>query len=157
MNANSYQKGSWVLHMLRRQLGDSVFHQSIRKYYATYAGKNAETKDLQKIFETVSGKELSQFFKQWLFTPENPSLAMTWKYDSNKKKVHLHIKQLQATDFNFPLTISWISQSGAEKNNTIFIEKKESDFVFSMLAKPKILIADPFTSLLFEGKVTEIK
>ena len=157
LNANSYQKGSWVLHMLRRQLGDSVFHQSIRKYYATYAGKNAETKDLQKIFETVSGKELSQFFKQWLFTPENPSLAMTWKYDSNKKKVHLHIKQLQATDFNFPLTISWISQSGAEKNNTIFIEKKESDFVFSMPAKPKILIADPFTSLLFEGKVTEIK
>ncbi|HEV7783256.1 MAG TPA: M1 family metallopeptidase, partial [Chitinophagaceae bacterium] len=30
LNANSYQKGSWVLHMLRRELGDSVFHKAIR-------------------------------------------------------------------------------------------------------------------------------
>ncbi len=157
LNANSYQKGSWVLHMLRRQLGDSIFHQSIRQYYATYAGKNAETKDLQRIFETVSGKELSYFFKQWLFTPENPSLDMTWKYDSNKKEVHLHIKQLQANNFHFPLTIALISQLGAGTNNNILVDKKESDFVFPFPEKPKYLIADPFTSLLFEGKMTELK
>ena len=157
LNANSYQKGSWVLHMLRRQLGDSIFHQSIRQYYATYAGKNAETKDLQKIFEIVSGKELGQFFKQWLFTPENLSLDITWKYDSAKKEVRLHIKQLQAANFHFPLTIGLVSQPGTGKNNTIFINKKESDFVFSYPEKPKLLIADPFTSLLFERKVTEIK
>ena len=157
LNANSYQKGSWVLHMLRRQLGDSIFHQSIRQYYATFAGKNAETKDLQKIFETVSGKKLSQFFKQWLFTPENPSLDITWKFDSNKKEIHLHIKQLQVNNFQFPLTISWISQSGAVTNNTVSIEKKESDFVFPLSEKPKNMIADPFTSLLIERKVNELK
>ena len=157
LNANSYQKGSWVLHMLRRQLGDSIFHQCIRQYYATYAGKNAETKDFQKIFETVSGKELSQFFRQWLFTPENPSLDITWKYDSTKKEIRLHIKQLQATNFQFPLTIALVSQSGSATDNTIIINKKDSDFVFSFPEKPKKLIMDPSTSLLFERKLTELK
>jgi aminopeptidase N len=157
LNANSYQKGSWVLHMLRRQLGDSVFQKSIRQYYATYAGKNAETKDLQKVFETVSGKDLKQFFKQWLYTPENPSLDFTWKYDAAKKEVHLHLKQQQSAIFQLPLTISLISQSGAGTNHNILVDKKENDFVFSFSERPKMVVADPYTSLLFEGKVTELK
>jgi aminopeptidase N len=157
LNANSYQKGSWVLHMLRRQLGDSIFHQSIRQYYATYAGKNAETKDLQKIFETVSGKDLNQFFKQWLYTPENLSLDFTWKYDATKKEVHLHLKQLQSTTFHFPLAISVISQSGAGTRNKIAVNKKEHDFTFSFPERPRSLTVDDFVSLLFEGKVTELK
>src|SRR5690606_37591424 len=58
LNANSYEKGGWVLHMLRRQLGDSIFWKGIRQYYHDYAGKNADTRDVQKIFEDVSGKKL---------------------------------------------------------------------------------------------------
>jgi len=157
LNANSYQKGSWVLHMLRRQLGDSVFQQGIRKYYASYAGKNADTKDLQKIFEQVSGKDLEQFFQQWLYRPENPSLDMTWKYDPLKKEVKLHLKQLQSATFQFPLMISLIANSGAGTNNRIMVDKKEVDVTFSFPEKPKQLAADPFTSLLFEGKITELK
>jgi aminopeptidase N len=157
LNTNSYQKGSWVLHMLRRQLGDSVFQQAIRKYYATYAGKNADTKDLQKIFEQVSGKDLEQFFQQWLYRPENPSLDMTWKYDPAKKEVSLHIRQLQSSVFQFPLTISLISASGAVTRQNIIISKKESDHTFSFPEKPKHLTADDVVSVLFEGKITELK
>jgi aminopeptidase N len=91
LNPNSYQKGSWVLHMLRRQLGDSVFHKSIREYYATFAGKNADTKDLQKVFENVSGKKLEQFFKQWLYTPQNLQLDITWKYNKTEKNIAVTI------------------------------------------------------------------
>ena len=69
LNANSYQKGGWVLHMLRRQLGDSVFWKSIREYYATYAGKNADTQDLQEIFEKVPVKNWMNFFTNGLYTP----------------------------------------------------------------------------------------
>ena len=157
LNANSYQKGGWVLHMLRRQLGDSVFHKAIREYYATYAGKNAETKDLQTIFETVSGKDLGQFFKQWLFTPENPVLDITWKYDTKKKEVHLHIKQLQQAVFNLPLTISLDGKAGTNSSKNIVVDKKEADFTFAVAAKPTQLITDPLISLLFERKITELQ
>jgi len=53
LNTNSYQKGGWVLHMLRRKLGDSLFWKGIQTYYATYNGGNASTSDLQKIFEEI--------------------------------------------------------------------------------------------------------
>lgn len=157
LNANSYQKGGWILHMLRRQLGDSIFHKSIKEYYSAYAGKNAETKDLQKVFESVSGKNLEQFFKQWLFTPENPSLDITWKYDLKKKEVKMQVKQLQANNFVFPFEVSFIAKSGISTNKKLVIDKKESDFVFPFAEKPKYVVADPFTSLLFEGKITELQ
>ncbi|MEO7983299.1 MAG: M1 family aminopeptidase [Bacteroidota bacterium] len=157
LNANSYQKGSWVLHMLRRQLGDSVFHQGIRLYYTTYAGKNADSKDFQQVFERVSGKDLAQFFQQWLYTPENPSLDMTWKYDVAKKELSLHVKQLQSTNFQFPLNISMIAASGARTSNRIEINKKEADYHFSFPEKPTHLTADDFVSVLFEAKITELK
>src|SRR5260221_14120135 len=83
LNVNNYQKGGWILHMLRRQLGDTIFWQSIRDYYTTYAGKNADTHDLQTIFEKHSGQNLDVFFRQWLYTAGQPSLNITWKMDAN--------------------------------------------------------------------------
>lgn len=62
LNPNTYQKGGWVLHMLRMELGDSIFHQAIRQYYVRYAGHTAGTEDLQEVFESVSGQNLHQFF-----------------------------------------------------------------------------------------------
>src|SRR4030095_5591627 len=78
LNPNSYQKGGWILHMLRRQLGDSVFHKIIRSYYAAYAGKNADTRDFQMICEKISGKDLDSFFDQWLYTPGIPKIEVKW-------------------------------------------------------------------------------
>ena len=162
LNANSYQKGSWVLHMLRRQLGDSVFHKSIREYYATYAGKNADTKDLQKIFEKNSGKDLEQFFKQWLYTPANPELNITWKYLAAEKRISITVEQVQSSEpFVFPLEIEMKMPAGigltGKKNQSqqLIISKKMETFTYSVKAKPVIFLPDPSTSLLFSVNVKE--
>lgn len=157
LNANSYQKGSWVLHMLRRQLGDPVFHQCIREYYRLYAGRNADSRDFQEVAETVSGKKLETFFNQWLYRPENPSLSLHWKYDPDRKKVTGTIRQLQAGSFTFPLQLAFISPSGAITLYTQQVTQRETGFSFSMGEKPAQLLADPFTDLLAEMKVTELK
>ncbi len=156
LNANSYQKGGWILHMLRRELGDSVFKKAVRQYYASYAGSNAETADLQKVFEKVSGRELDRFFKQWLFTPENPSLAISWKYDAKKKQALIDIKQLQNVEFRFPLEIAFIAK-GKTVIQKFMVDRKIKSFVVSLAEKPSSVIADPKTSLLFEGVVNELK
>jgi aminopeptidase N len=157
LNANSYQKGGWILHMLRRELGDSVFKKAVRQYYASYAGSNAETRDLQKVFEKVSGKELDRFFKQWLFTPENPSLAINWKYDPKKKQAFIDIKQLQKTEFRFPIELAFISAKGKTVIQKLMVDSKIKSYTVSLTEKPSSVIADPKTSLLFEGVVNELK
>jgi aminopeptidase N len=166
LNINSYQKGSWVLHMLRRQLGDSVFQKSIRKYYETYAGKNADTRDLQKVFESVSGKSLEQFFTQWLYTADNLRLDISWKYNKTENNIAITIKQLQPSgNFEFPLEIL-IQESMTSmpkkmirtisKNSETFLFPLESN-LFPVQSKPIRFEVDPNVSLLFEGTVKEIK
>jgi aminopeptidase N len=157
LNANSYQKGGWVLHMLRSQLGDTIFWRSIREYYAQYAGKTATSEDLQKVFETVSGKNLNSFFKQWLYTPGQPDLDINWKYDQSKKVFSLTVIQKQSKLFEFPLEIQII---GGPEDGTITksiqIKDKQTSFTLPLTSKPQRVQADPQVKLLFDGKLTEL-
>jgi aminopeptidase N len=153
LNTNSYQKGGWILHMLRRQLGDAIFWESIRTYYATYAGKTADTDDLRKVFEKVSGKNLETFFKQWCYTVGIPKLKVEWKYVAATKKLEVTVEQLQENVFEFPLNIS--TQSGG---NTILIETldvKQRKQTFSFQSGEKVLQLDPGAYLLFSGTLKQ--
>ncbi|HPG10308.1 MAG TPA: M1 family aminopeptidase [Chitinophagaceae bacterium] len=159
LNANSYQKGGWVLHMLRRQLGDEIFWKSIQTYYAEYGGKTADSDDLRKVFEKISGKDLQQFFKQWLFTPANLSLDISWKYNADKNEVAVTVNQIQQPgDFQFPLEILiQESAAGMPKRTIKEVKKNIETFIFSVKKKPARIEIDPMVSLLFEGNISEAK
>jgi aminopeptidase N len=156
LNVNSYQKGGWVLHMLRRQLGDSVFHKIIRGYYAAYAGKNADTRDFEKICEKESGKDLKTFFDQWLYTQGLPKLNVQWKYDVKSKNVLLTVTQLQKDIFQFPLDIKLQTASGKTQWETVSVTKQSQPFSIAVKDKPVQVFLDPKTSLLFEGSVSPV-
>lgn len=151
LNANSYQKGGWVLHMLRRQLGDSTFWKGIQTYYNRFAGKNAVTGNLCKVMEEVSGKSLQPFFKQWLFTVGHPKLNVTWKYNAAKKAIDITVIQQQEPLFQFPLTI----QIDGNLTKNIDIKTRETRISIPATKKPSSLKLDPEVNLLFEGKIIE--
>ncbi len=156
LNRNSYEKGGWVLHMLRRKLGDSLFWKGLRNYYADFAGINALTSDLQKVMEEVSGLNLNQFFKQWLYTAGHPVLDIKWTYNNKKKSLALHITQQQKQLFSFPLEFSFsISESKSIDKRAFEIQDKETNIEIPMPAKPTQVIADPDTNLLFQGSMKE--
>ncbi len=155
LNANSYQKGGWVLHILRSELGDSVFWTSIRKYYARYGGGIAGTEDLQKVFEEVSGNKLSTFFKQWVYLPGQPELDILWNYNDQSKEVTIRINQKQSGDFVFPLTIS-LSNSGRKSTlQKLYIDNKAKIFTIKVSEKPTSIIVDPDTELLASYTIKE--
>lgn len=74
LTPNNYQKGAWVLHMLRRELGDPAFFAGIREYYAALRDGSAWTADLERILEEGSGRDLGWFFAQWLGRTGQPVL-----------------------------------------------------------------------------------
>jgi aminopeptidase N len=152
LNANSYQKGGWVLHMLRQQLGDSAFHRGIRTYYARYAGKNASTDDLRKVLEEISKKDLKQFFKQWLYTAGHPVLEVSWKYDEGKKMIAVTITQKQGQVFQFPLEIS-LNTGAKKQNKTVQVRDRETTINIASTIAPQQVTLDPETKLLFEGNI----
>src|SRR6185312_10401141 len=151
LNANSYQKGGWVLHMLRRKLGDSLFWKGIRTYYKTYGGSNANTDDLEKIFEQVSHQNLKSFFNQWLYTPGQPILHIDWKYDKTKKSVSLKIEQTQTPLFEFPLQIGFVN-GNKTVIKTFDIKDNITKKVVLLDSPPEKIIVDPNVDLLFSSQ-----
>jgi aminopeptidase N len=153
LNANSYQKGGWVLHMLRHQLGDSIFWKGIQTYYNRFAGKNAVTGDLCKVMEEVSGSNLKPFFHQWLFTAGHPKLDITWVYNAAKKAVDITVIQQQEPLYQFPLEV----QLDGSVTKNIDITNRETRVSIPYTRKPATVTFDPRVNLLFEGHITEKK
>jgi aminopeptidase N len=94
LNANTYQKGSWVLHMLRKEIGDQSFWAGIQAYYKQFQNGTALTSDLQHTMEAAAGKKLDPFFNQWIYNQGHPMIDGSWKYDEASKTVQLTIRQI---------------------------------------------------------------
>ena len=82
-----YQKGAWVLHMLRNlfldldTMKDDGFAPMMREFYATYAGKQATTSDFERMVEKYSGRDMSWFFRQWVYGTEIPRYRFAWRVE----------------------------------------------------------------------------
>jgi aminopeptidase N len=151
LNDNSYQKGAWVLHMLRRKTGDSLFWKAIRLYYKTYAAGNASTADLRKVFEEVSHQNLETFFRQWLYEPGQPELKINWNYNQLHKEVELNITQTQDNLFKFPLAVRFSDEKNTV-TETIEVKEKETQKKIPLNFVPTQTILDPNVDLLFQLK-----
>jgi aminopeptidase N len=149
LNANSYQKGSWILHMLRRELGDSLFHTGVRRYYDQYKGGNAETRDLQAVFEKLSGKSLETFFRQWLFRGVNPQLAISWKKDPMMDGLIITIDQVQkGLPFEMALEMELHYEGNIKEVRRFDLSKATHSFLITGKGKLLNVIPDPNTSIL---------
>lgn len=145
LNANSYQKGGWVLHMLCNEVGDSVFRKIIQTYYQQYKGGNADTRDFQGVAEKISGKNLKWFFDQWLYRPGIPQLLI--ERDIGKDEVKLRITQ-QGVKFDFPLEIGIVRTDGSSLKETIPVNSQMIEYKIKV-PDIKTVIIDPDTKLLY--------
>ncbi len=148
LSTNTYQKGGWVLNMLRHQLGNEVFWRGIQSYYKKYQNSNAMTSDFQKSMEEVSGQDLSGFFEQWIFTKGYPELQWDWNYANGKLSITIH-QQQEHHSFDFPLEIGIIT--GNETTiETLQVTKTKEEFIVPVSKRPETIELDPNLWLLFE-------
>jgi aminopeptidase N len=67
-----YDRGAMTLQALRERVGSKVFFRILRRWIRQNALASVTTKDFVALSERVSGKELSRFFRVWLYRPEKP-------------------------------------------------------------------------------------
>ncbi|MFA5405137.1 MAG: M1 family metallopeptidase, partial [Ignavibacteria bacterium] len=165
-NSTVYQKGAWCLHMLRGSLGDSTFFDIMRKYYDTYKYKNASTKDFKSLCEKLSGKDLTDFFDQWIYKGKGrPEYEYSYKIDNfmgdkNDSIFTLRLNVLQKqTDldvYKMPVRITVVTESG-EQEFTVFNFKKKQQFEQPVKGKIKDVILDKDNWILKEVKKVPYK
>lgn len=147
LNANSYDKGAWVLHMLRKKLGDEMFWKGIKTYYEKFKFSNASTNDFKNVMADVSEKNLDTFFTQWLQNAGHPILKTSWLYYQNK--LRLLVDQTQENAFNFPLDVEVIYTDGSSEIKTVEISKIAIPYEIDTKGEVKAVKFDPNTWLLF--------
>ncbi|MDF1516473.1 MAG: M1 family metallopeptidase [Lutibacter sp.] len=148
LNANSYEKGAWVLHMLRKKLGDETFWTGIKTYYEKFKLNNATTNDFKNVMAEVSSQNLDVFFSQWLQKAGHPVLKTSWLYYQNK--LRLLIDQTQKNAFNFPLDVEIIYTDGTSEIKTIEVAEIAIPYEIETKGEVKEVKFDPNTWLLFE-------
>ena len=143
-SSQTYQKGSWILHMLRGFLGNEVFWEGIKVYYNKYRDLNATTSDFKNIMEDVSNKDLNLFFDQWLYNPGIFKLKGNWKYN-NKNQIIINIKQIQNDNslFKMPIEVGIIYNDNVDHLEIIEVSKKSNSFIINVKKEPKNVILDP--------------
>jgi aminopeptidase N len=147
LNANSYQKGGWVLHMLRQELGNEKFQQVIRAYYEAYKGRNADTRDFVAVVNRVGGRDLTWFFDQWLYLPGMPSLEFVEKI--KKDSVRITIRQTQSNLYKIPIEVGLLSGDDQMNVFRINLSKAETIVVLPTGGKKVEILYDPDVNLLF--------
>ncbi len=152
---NVYQKGSWVLHMLRHRVGDQAFWAGIREYYRRYRDGNALTADLRRVFEEVSGQDLEVFFGQWIFQPGHPIFAGEWSYDEDRREVVIDLQQVQSTGLVFVTELEIGIRDDAGMRVVIAeIDAAEQSLRFPATKEPEEVQIDPRVWLLMESRIT---
>jgi aminopeptidase N len=154
LNPNSYQKGSWVLHMLRSELGDKAFFSGIRSYYAAHKNSTATSEDLRAALETASGKDLKQFFASWVYGPGHPIYEVSWRYLPKEMMLQLTLKQTQPEEYfpnSVPITIPINLQAGSAQSKVVLHPQgKVTVQDVHLTQQPGTILIDPENTILKE-------
>jgi aminopeptidase N len=155
LNPNNYEKGAWVLHMLRANLGDAAFFQGIRAYYNSHAQSNASTEDLRRAFEKASGRDLRPFFARWVYDSGHPQYELEWQWSGNKQ-LRVVLRQVQTGNaFLDPVQVT-VSTAGGKRDVVLRPTGKQFTQTIPLNSKPLSIDVDPRNVLLDEATVKGI-
>ena len=128
----SYNKGSYLLYMLRWKLGDAAFFNGLRQYIndSKLAYGFAKTDDLKRNLEQVSGQNLTEFFKDWFKGQGYPTYNVQW---TQVGRDYVNIKMNQTTShtsvdfFELPVALKF---KNATQEKTIVVDNKTNGETF---------------------------
>ncbi len=142
-----YEKGAWILHMLRQVLGTATWQEGVRVYGARHRFGTATTPDLIAAFQDVSGVELNWFFDQWVYQAGYPEFRYThggYPAAEGGYTMTLALRQVQqnAPIFRMPLDVGVTTAAGTEVHR-VEVSGEYSSFEIELDGPPADVVIDP--------------
>jgi aminopeptidase N len=148
LNRLVYDKAGWVLHMLRAEVGVESFWRGVREYYQRYRDRNASTDEFRQVMEQVSGRDLRQFFLQWLTRAGNPHIVVTSHYDARRRVVDVTLRQEQSGEpYVLPVDLEVVTRKGTRRQRVV-LDAASAAVSVPVDGEPTAIIIDPDTWLL---------
>jgi aminopeptidase N len=162
-----YDKGAWVLHMLRRVMGDTLFFFATKSYLndLQFNYRAATTEDFQGVMEQYYGESLGWFFQQWIYGMGYPTFQYGWTYqeEGDQYVIDLTIRQTQKSYqaeevFTMPLDIMIMTIPGPVRDTVrVWNDQRVQSYQFRTDKKPGSVILDPDNWVLQQNeRITNI-
>ncbi|HWK65476.1 MAG TPA: aminopeptidase N [Rhizobiaceae bacterium] len=155
--ATVYEKGSEVVRMIRTILGAELFRRGMDLYFERHDGEAATVEDFLKVFEDVSGIDLSQF-ALWYHQAGTPNLAVSTSHDARNGVFLVEIEQSvpptpaesRKRPMHIPLAFGLVGKNGVNlaytgvegatvDNGVIHLQKRRHKIRFSGVVDRPIL------------------
>lgn len=137
----SYHKASWVFHMLRGIMGDSLFFDTMRAYMSdgSLAYNSATTQEFQALCEAETGLDLDDFFQQWIYGEYYPTYEFDWSATDaggGMWDIALGIDQVQTWQyFHMPIQIT-VTTAAGDTTLTVDNDGAHQDYVLTVSGEP---------------------
>jgi aminopeptidase N len=154
-----YDKGAWILHMLRSRIGDEHWWAGIQEYYRKYMNSHASTADFRVEMESACGCDLEEFFEQWLYQGGNIVLEGSWRYDEGSGSVDVSLRQVQDDGFAFSADVDIGVYERAESIPTVHrlaLGPAGGRLTIPVSGRPSTVVIDPNTVLLARWTFDEV-
>jgi hypothetical protein len=141
----TYNKGAWVLHMLRHVLGDSTFFHALAEYGEQFQYASATTEDFRDVCEQVSGKDLHPFFQQWIYGEYYPQYraSVSTTPAGGGYDVHVTLDQIQGWQiFQMPVDLRVVTATGSQ-DFTVQNTTASQAYTLHVNAQPTAVKVDP--------------
>lgn len=153
---NTYQKGARVLHLLRKELGDSVFFLSLKTYLETFQYATVEIESFRWVVETITKKDYHWFFDQWYYKRGLPVIEVEKNLSEDQKSVSLTLRQAQFDRwphlYKIPLDVAIYTK----KNKTLHTLNLQDEYTrITLKADEKILAVELDADYAFLGFVMD--
>ncbi len=141
----TYNKASWVPHMLRHVLGDTLFFQAVREYGARHGYGTATTEDFRAVCEEFAGRDLGAFFAEWIYGEYYPVYGYLWWSEpaAGGWDVSVLIAQTQQWQtFWMPVDVV-VHTAGGPQTFVAWDSLPSQTFVFHVAEAPESVLIDP--------------
>jgi aminopeptidase N len=115
----TYNKGAWVMHMLRGVLGDSAFFKAMKDWsFSEFRYGSATTGDFTNVLSQSVGSDMSWFVNQWIYGDGHPDYAISWicqpDFDHGGYNLVYFVRQTQGggTYFKMPIRHRFVTTGG---------------------------------------------
>ena len=153
----TYEKGAWILHMLRRRMGDQAFFSALREICINFEAKPFSTSDFQAVAvkhlpKQIGDSKLEDFFEHWVNGTGIPELELKWKLQGKgtalKVVGSIHQKNVEETFTTLvPMEIQF-ARGVKSRIEWIRTDGTEAEFEIKVPATTVKVVLDPAGSVL---------
>ncbi len=148
-----YDKGAYIFHMLRQVVGDEAFRRALVSFQSEHRFAKAGTEHLQDALQRAAGRDLSAYFREWVYGTRLPQLRVAHRTEAGSSGFRTLV-EVGATDLPgaVPLEIAVVHGAGRE-THTVLLEPGGGSFTVETKARPRKveLNADRDLLLTVEG------